>query len=602
MTYEQTRDSEQLRLSEPAIDDFINQYRNAAPANTAWSRQTMFFFPGGMASALKRATQAYQEGGPANQQFNYETAWLTFDTFLGEALDLKMVKDAQGVFRDKDDRIIVACGAVGMLGCTPHVGFVDWCAKNNIDLFVFAWDWRRRLDEAATFFVAKFLPFFKARVMAAGCPDPLARFSLIGHSFGGMIINLILRGEDPMVANLDKIISVASPFYGYGGQAHRWFEGEHLLNGPFNIYKRRMVKVISSMPGLYTLHFLDLATYTNSTIQAALAADPLYPLNAYPSMDTTTANLPADPYNPLANGALVRYPANTGFDKGELDYAELMFRHLAAPMAEHLQENFFHIRGVRPVHDTVGSVTCGWVAPNFDPLMNASPIVDGPMVAGDDTQPAFTARLATNHLSRVFTVTGPDIQHAFMMNCVVTHDAVASILSVQGVAVPLPAPAAPTPQAGASTAPAPTPQATPGTPQPAPPSTPAATVMASAIQGAPTAAEVADKPLAVAAAPAHATSEEALAFVHWLHKTHKKGKKDRKAPLDHETVLKTAPPEFRDRLGHVARRIMMDLMNRPAPKGAPADGKSVPAVRKTARIVDAGKVPAKGKGAKSSGK
>ena len=83
-----------------------------------------------------------------------------------------MHRDSTGTFRDKDDRIIVADAALSFADCTPHDGFITWCGNNNVDLFVFPNDWRRRMDETATFFVGKFLPFFRAHVQGAGCPDP----------------------------------------------------------------------------------------------------------------------------------------------------------------------------------------------------------------------------------------------------------------------------------------------------------------------------------------------------------------------------------------------------------------------------------------------
>src|SRR5262249_24092482 len=229
-TYDETRDSEHLRLLTPAIDAFIRQCQHPAATTSTCPRQTMFFFPGGIASSLARATQKFVDGVAAPQAFEYKPVWIAPNTFMGGARDLKMYRDSAGTFRDKGDRIIVADGAV-LLGYTPHQGLIDWCANNHVDLFVFPWDWRRRLDEAVKMFVGKCLPFVRARVLAAGCPDPLARFSLVGHSFGGMIVNLILRNNDPIVAHMTQAITVATPFYGSPGQVHRWFEGEPYLNG-----------------------------------------------------------------------------------------------------------------------------------------------------------------------------------------------------------------------------------------------------------------------------------------------------------------------------------------------------------------------------------
>jgi hypothetical protein len=131
-TYEETRDNEQLRLLTPAIDEFINCFQNPSASSSTCPRQTVFFFPGGMASRLLRATQKFQEGVAAPQQFQYETAWIDLNTLIDEWRHLEMHRDSAGGFRDKGDYIIVADGSpVGLLGCTPHDGLINWCADNN---------------------------------------------------------------------------------------------------------------------------------------------------------------------------------------------------------------------------------------------------------------------------------------------------------------------------------------------------------------------------------------------------------------------------------------------------------------------------------------
>jgi hypothetical protein len=409
MSYDTTRDSEQLRVIDHAIDDFIDRYNNSnGPANG--QRQTVFLFPGGMACTLKRATKPYKDSISAPQTFAYDTVWLTVDTFLGGALDLKIKKVAPGKYRDKNDRIIVADGSVKYLGCTPYDGFTDWCGQKGLDYFIFGWDWRRRLQHSGKFFVAKFLPHFQDRVKN-GCnnADPLAKFSLIGHSAGGMIVNWILRSV-PNVANMSLAITVATPFYGYSGQVHRWFEGEAYLNGPFDIFKKGIIKVICSLPACYAWEFLDEKTFKANA--AALCADPNYPLCTYPSVDKTTATV-ADPYNPKTNGNLSRYPASsaTGFDAKELADAKNLV-----------------IRGDTTANDTIGDTTWDWVPPT-DP----TPIADGASVPGDGTQPAWTARhvgLASAFPSNVITVKGSDVEHMFTMNSPKTLAALAGVLGV----------------------------------------------------------------------------------------------------------------------------------------------------------------------------
>jgi hypothetical protein len=62
LTYAETRDAETLRSLDNAILDFIAQCQQCRtnPAS-ACARQTMFLFPGGMASRLVRATTQVPE-------------------------------------------------------------------------------------------------------------------------------------------------------------------------------------------------------------------------------------------------------------------------------------------------------------------------------------------------------------------------------------------------------------------------------------------------------------------------------------------------------------------------------------------------------------
>jgi hypothetical protein len=428
MSYETTRDAEQLRVIEHSIDDFINRYNNSSgPAKGP--RQTIFLFPGGTGSRLKRATTPYVDGVTGVQMFAYDDVWVTATTVLGGALDLKMTKVAGGKYRDKGNRIVVADGDVNLLGCGVYDAFTEWCDRKGLDWFVFGWDWRRRLDHIGAFFLGKFLPHFRARVQS-GCnnADPLVNFSLIGHSAGGMVVNWILRKNHPNGANLQKAITVATPFYGYSGQVHRWFEGESYLNGFFDIYKKGIIKTLCSFPSCYAWQFLDHQTFVQN--QAALAADQNFKLLTYPSLDKSTGAV-ADPYRPKTNGILSRYPSASasGFDKKELKQGRLLARYLASPLAPALAQRFVNIRGVTTASGTIGSTKWDWVPPT-----EPTPIADGASVPGDGTQPAWSARhvgVAAANPNSLITVTGGvDVEHMLIMNSTKTLGALASVLGV----------------------------------------------------------------------------------------------------------------------------------------------------------------------------
>jgi len=414
ITYDSTRDSEQLRHLKVDIASFVQRYESK-PLNSG--RRTLFLFPGGMGTQLLRAQTPYQDNGRP-QTFQYDNYWLSPLTFLGGALFLGMHKVGNG-FRDRDDKIVIPYGAVNFLGLTPYSRFTQWCELNDLDWFVFGWDWRRRLEDSVSFFLNQFLPLFRGTVQQQCGADPLQDFILMGHSFGGMLVKLLLHQQDPVLANMTRAVTVASPFYGYDGQIRRWFEGEPLLNqiGPLDVTVE-MIKVISSLPGGYVLPYLDYQTF--QTNQLALGLDPNYPLASYPSTDAGNGQ-PVDPFNPGPN----RYPSTTGFDLTELSHALTIYRQIAAPPPAYANR-FFNIRGIQsPTGSTTGSITWGLLTGPLNP--HASPVGLGPGRPGDDTQPAWSARLVTLGGAQVVPVTGT-IDHMTIMEDDLTHVAIAEVL------------------------------------------------------------------------------------------------------------------------------------------------------------------------------
>lgn len=426
MTYDENRDHEQLRENRGQIGLFIDRFQeNPRPAA---QRQTVFLFPGAMASRLRRANAPYVDGVQEPQEFEYKTIWITWSTIfrnLAPLLTLKQV--AQGEFRDRDNQIIIPNDVVDF-GGNPYDDFISWCDSKQLDWFIFTWDWRRRLEDAAAFFVSKFLPEFVQIVGNATGADPLNSFSLIGHSSGGMVANLLLRRHFANDARLKRVITVGTPFYGYDGQLHRWTEGEPKLQVFGD--KKEIVKTISSFPGCYPYMYPETKAFDAHL--NLLAADPNYPIDKYPCTDISTGD-PADPYNPakkvVGNETHLRYPPTgmTGFDLQELKHAKDVVNELISPLPQVDEAKFFNVRGVRTVDDTVKRTTWDWLKP---PSFDQEPIESEEDVPGDDTQPAWSTRLATLPANQVRPIVADDIEHMYLMNHVQVLDELGTLLGV----------------------------------------------------------------------------------------------------------------------------------------------------------------------------
>ena len=401
MTYDQTKNDEQLAYLDDAIVKFISRYNSNLQSTT---RKTILLFPGGLGSQLLRASTPEPDGPP----FFYNTVWLDGSIIVGAAKHLRMQGDV-----DHLQQIIVPDGPLDLLILRPYDGFIDWCNANGIDYFIFGWDWRRDPKLTVDFFLDVFMPRFEQRVSVCS-PNPLLNLSFVGHSFGGMIVKLILnRDNNPYVQLVKHGVTVATPFYGYGGQLGRYFIGDPDL---YLFYRKRdLVRVVSSLAGGYTLMFLDEITFQRDG--NALNNDNNFPPLAYPVLDANTAAI-ANPYNPGTNGGNVRYPQNYGLDPGKLARGRLICQQVAAPLIPAINNKFFNIRGAQTdnngvVNQTVNNQTWDWIAPNFDPENDPSSITDylGP---GDGTLAAWSRLISAP--PNVRTLQGNDIDHMFMMN------------------------------------------------------------------------------------------------------------------------------------------------------------------------------------------
>ena len=424
-TYGQKRDDEYLnRLkSLGPINDFITNYK----ANLSPHHKTIFLFPGGMGSQLLRATADFYHG----PLFIYLTAWI--DPFIWAGTTVNLQTQTPPDYDDYQQHFIVPNGCIDCPGLEPYVGFVNWCQSSNIDLFIFGWDWRLSSEATADFFLNRFLPAFESLTTLAGCsPHPLENFWLIGHSFGGMVVKQILnQSTNQYVQKMKRAITVGSPFYGYGGQVHRFFKGDSQINWTLNPNgAQRAAGIVSTLPGGYELLFLPEATYNNN--QNAFANDPGgYNLLSYPSMDATNPGQRADPYNPIPippatdpNGK-VRYISSCGFDMNLLAAGKVASTKVTQPLNSSVRNKFYNIRGVGN-NNTVVSQTWKLVPQAFNPNTGQDPITDtlGP---GDGLLPAWSTRLLGLGQSHVISI-GGDIEHMDMMNNPAVQTEIAKLL------------------------------------------------------------------------------------------------------------------------------------------------------------------------------
>jgi hypothetical protein len=412
--YATRRNAAYVSRLQPAVEEFASQFGINALSNNN-KRRTVFLFPGGTGSQLMRAYQSYPDPPQS-----YEKVWFDLD-YIFDAPRIALLPG--GI--DTEEKYVVPDGCVDIPGpvpdlLRPYEGFIQWCRRNSIDLFVFGWDWRRSVQDAADFFLKIFLPRFDAR-FGGHTPHPLDHFTLVGHSAGGMVVKAILNcAVDQYVLRIKKAITVSTPFYGYGEQIHRYLKGDPWLSSaafPPSV----TTKIISSMPGLYEYLYLDYPTFLAN--QAAFACDPEgYNLTNYPSTDKYDPNEVADPYDPQpgADGTL-RYPLKYGFESSLLYKANIVARTVSRAITDQaIAAKFFNIRGVissngQVVNSTPVSITWGRVPAEFDPDNDPDPIEDkkGP---GDGTQPAWTARLLGLPAGHVITIVGSEIEHAMMMD------------------------------------------------------------------------------------------------------------------------------------------------------------------------------------------
>ena len=405
--YDDHLKAEQLLMLTGAIDSFLDSYGRHRGRG---DQRTLIFLPGGMGSELTRATRRF-DGTSPNGSYTYETLWVDLKKiFLDQGALLLQMKGNE----DSNDQFIVANGPLRNCALHPYEGLIRWCTANQIDLLMVGWDFRRNAAWNVDFLFQTLFPEVRQRAQVRGwSEDPLAGATLVGHSFGGMIVKWMLnKHDDPFCQQLRLAVTVGTPFYGSPGQTERLFVSEPAL-GPFYDLDE-VTKVIATLPGGFSLFFLDSQTYDSN--QTALAADAEFPLDRYPSFDSVDRTVRVDPYmsqpNHPTNPRLCRYPLREWpWFQSYLANGLQEYRAVASPLHPSMQAKLHNVRGIQMAGGQPASATkvmqqWGWydvTKPRMPQARTALTTFGGP---GDGVIPAWSARLVTQPASQVHTVRG----------------------------------------------------------------------------------------------------------------------------------------------------------------------------------------------------
>lgn len=348
-----------------SVHQFLTTYRPGRP--------TVVLLPGGMGSQLDRSPDAFDKLTSGFER--YDPVWIDAGV-LFEKDALKLEIDTED--RDRDRHIIVPNGPLRFL-VKAYDGTEAWARDSKFNYIVFGYDWRRPLEEAAGY-LEYFLNYLREAVFRRHKENPLPRTTLFAHSQGGLVAKIFLHRIVDVAAWLERLITVATPFYGTATHMDRYFVGQQPLNALHGT--RETARIIATLPGPYALMFIDRATFARdfARLGFASAAD-------YPMIDPAGQHV--DPYD---RGNAARYPAWINLD--HLDRARRIRATIALDLPKAVIDRVVNIRAGG---DRTTPVKQRWrpVPGNFDPdAGGASPLETVKSGDGDGTVPAWSACLA----------------------------------------------------------------------------------------------------------------------------------------------------------------------------------------------------------------
>lgn len=370
------------------VDELVRGYQPG--------KKTVILLPGGMGSQLDRSIKKYHDGSSL-PFLEFDPIWIDLGLiFDRDGLELGISKQSEDFRR----HIVVPDGPLRFPFLKSYDETEDYFrTRCGFNYGVFGWDWRRPLKEAAVNleFVLKSL---RRRIQQRFPNDePLAETTLFAHSHGGLVGKILLSSlfpsQNPTNAEMNKwfgrLVTVGTPFYGTWNHQRRYYEGQEPLTSLYGT--KAIVEIINSLPGPYSLMFLDTDTYEEHFVNGPLAGE----LDRYPVRNKRNPGngQPDDPafwLNPYDRIHAKHFPPM--FRKDLLTRALRELRLAVKPMPRRVLARLYNLRSGLNRQNTSTEIHWDPIdGASFEASVSKTPLSyrKGP---GDGTVPFWSARLA----------------------------------------------------------------------------------------------------------------------------------------------------------------------------------------------------------------
>ncbi len=388
LSYDRARNLSLRAVYSRLVDELVRGYQPGA--------KTVILLPGGMGSQLDRSIKKYRDG--ASLPFiEFDPVWIDLGLiFDRDALELEINQRNE----DFDRHIVVPNGPLRFPFLKSYDDTEDYFrTRCGFNYGVFGWDWRRPLKEAAANleFVLKSM---RRRIQQRFPNDePMAQTTLLAHSHGGLVGKLFLssrfRGTNPSEAELNKwfgrLVTTGTPFYGTWDHQRRYYEGQEPLTGLYGT--KAVVEIVSSLPGPYSLMFLDTTTYEEHFVNGPLAAElPRYPVRNKRNLGDNQPDAPEFRLDPYDRNNTKHFPPL--FRKDLLTRAQREGRLAVETLPRRVLARFYNLRSGLNKQNTAAEIHWDPIdGAGFEAGQSKTPLSyrKGP---GDGVVPFWSARLA----------------------------------------------------------------------------------------------------------------------------------------------------------------------------------------------------------------